>query len=868
MNYQQFTYSLIRAESGTATTQPIAVSQPYLEIEQPQMESSSCCCCCCCCQNSICCQCMCHSGMCCQGNCQLMPTTLTTVNVQEQVAIADELNPPKTTRHIRRDKSSIQIKPNAIDTTNTRLNLKLKGSQSSHNIFKNNNMSSYNRNTYTTYNRQERHHPQLTPSIENERRNNNDNASLPNVAVPPLNAQSEGMKHRSKSFVNVVNTTNDGVYSSNNNNNNVDADKQQQQQRHHSKNNRNSNDKIKYDLENFNQELLALKRKLANGKKSIPKYPASSVKVTTSNSNNTLSNEAQNDTVPKHSNYNNLNMYYPKDNTVSVLYTKDKDNTRNNNNNNNIDSIKGKPVNNSFRGNNSNKNQIPNGHCVIPVNKAKTKHTNNKKQHFSFTIFGENLLDTNANANVNANVNQLQLHDEKDLIIDELNQKINTLTSQLNNLNRKYKDKVSSLQQELVTKTKLIDKQNNDIQGLQKELHNIKQQQQQQQQHKPQLTLHKPNSLFIKASYDLPQSKRTVTTTTTFENTKTKKTVMSSSSSTSKLLNKLQLNTDLTLSTSSSKYQKQKPISDQLLFKYLAQSQSIICFDFITKSFHYFNYADFNNFDTNNTNNPATEGALFLTHNSLLYMITGSNYDMLYSYTFKTNSINKLCQLNNNHHFGAFTSINSDELLCAGGSHNKKVEVYNIHKNEWKELPELNVERSEFALCVVNNTYIYALFGYNAVTKEYLNTIECLDLAMMKGNEQWKWKYLKYKNDEMISMFIKGHIAGTFGERIIVVGGVNGNDNAPEENFIVISFNGDNSDNSDNNNKKYKQLSVEKVERKVKDIYKNSAYMFGTSFSEIHDDNGREFMLAFDDDNHVHCIQKGNLGHDVYYAEQ
>ena len=212
MNYQQFTYSLIRAESGTANTQPIAVSQPYLEIEQPQMESSSCCCCCCCCQNSICCQCMCHSGMCCQGNCQLMPTTLTTVNVQEQVAIADELNPPKTTRHIRRDKSSIQIKPNAIDTTNTRLNLKLKGSQSSHNIFKNNNMSSYNRNTYTTYNRQERHHPQLTPSIENERRNNNDNASLPNVAVPPLNAQSEGMKHRSKSFVNVVNTTNDGVY--------------------------------------------------------------------------------------------------------------------------------------------------------------------------------------------------------------------------------------------------------------------------------------------------------------------------------------------------------------------------------------------------------------------------------------------------------------------------------------------------------------------------------------------------------------------------------------------------------------------------------------------------------------------------------
>ena len=857
MNYHQFTYSLIRAESGTNNTKPIAATQPYLEVD-PQMESSSCCCCCCCCQNSLCCQCMCHSGMCCQGNCQLTPTTLPTVNIQEH-AVVDELNPPKTTRHVRRDKSSIQIKPNAIDT-NTRLNIKLKGSQSSHNIFKNNNLSSYNRDTYTTYNRQERH-PHLSPSIENEHCNN-DNASLPNVAVPPLNAHSEGVKHRSKSFVNVVNTTSskyDVVYNSNNNNDNnqVDGDKQ----RHHSKNNRNSNDKIKYDLENFNQELLALKRKLANGKKSIPKYPVSSVKVTTSNSNNTLSNEAPNESVPKHSNYNNLHMYYPKDNTVSVIYTKEKDNTRNNNNN--IDNIKGKQINNSFRGN-TNKNQIPNGHCVIPVNKPKSKHNNNKTQHFSFTIFGENLSDTN--------VNQLQrINDEKDLIIDELNQKINTLTCQLNNLNRKYKDKISSLQQELVSKTKLIDKQNGDIQGLQKELHNIKQQQQQQmqqqQQHKQQFMLHKPSSLFIKASYDIPHSKRTVTTTTTFENTKTKKTIMSSSSSTSKLLNKLQLNTDLTLSTSSSKYHKQKPISDQLIFKNLAQAQSIICFDFLTKAFHFFNYADFNNFDINNTNKPTTEGALFLTHNSLLYMITGSNYDMLYSYTFKTNSINKLCQLSNNHHFGAFTSINDDELLCAGGSHNKKVEVYSIHKNEWKELPELNIERSEFALCVVNNTYIYALFGYNAVTKEYLNTIECLDLSL-RGNEQCKWKYLKYKNEEMISMFIKGHIAGVFGERIIVVGGVNGNDNAPEENFIVISFDSNDERDDNDDDRKYKELKVEKVERKVKDIYKNSAYMFGTSFSEIHDDNGREFMLAFDDDNHVHCIQKGNLGHDVYYAEQ
>ena len=806
------------------------------------------------------------------------------MNVQDHAL--EEINPPKTTRHIRKDKSSIQIKPNAIDT-NTRLNIKLKGSQSSHNIFKNNNLSSYNRDTYTTYNRQERH-PHLSPSVENEPCN--DNASMPNVAVPPLNAHSEGIKHRSKSFVNIVNTTSskgEGVYNSNNNNNNnVDEDNKDGKQRYHSKNNRNSNDKIKYDLENFNQELLALKRKLANGKKSIPKYPISGVKVTTSNSNNTLSNEAPNDTVPKHSNYNKLNMYHPKDNTVSMIYTKDvrdqKDNTRNNNSNidNNMNTLpKGKQINNSFRGNTntSNKNQIPNGHCVIPVSKPKSKHTNNKKQHFSFTIFGENLLDTNTN--------QLQhLADEKDLIIEDLNHKINSLTSQLNNLNRKYKDKISSLQQELLSKTKLIDKQNSDIQGLQKELRNIKQQQQQQQQMqqmqqqqqqmqmqqqqqqvKQPFTLHKQSSLFIKAWYDIPQSKRTtVTTTTTFENTKTKKTVMSSSSSTSKLLNKLQLNTDLSLSTSSSKFYKQKPISDQLIFKNLSQEQSIICFDFLTKAFHFFNYADFNNFDINNTNKPTTEGALFLTHNSLLYMITGTNYDMLYSYTFKTNSINKLCPLNNNHHFGAFTSISNDELLCAGGSHNKKVEVYSIHKNEWKEMPELNIERSEFALCVINNRYVYALFGYNAVTKEYLNTIECLDLTL-RGTEQWKWKYLKYKNENMISMFIKGHIAGVFGERIIVVGGINGNENVPEENFIVISF--DESSEHDEE-QKYKELKVEKAERKVKDIYKNSAYMFGTSFSEIHDDNGREFMLAFDDDNHVHCIQKGNLGHDVYYAEQ
>ena len=64
----------------------------------------------------------------------------------------------------------------------------------------------------------------------------------------------------------------------------------------------------------------------------------------------------------------------------------------------------------------------------------------------------------------------------------------------------------------------------------------------------------------------------------------------------------------------------------------------------------------------------------------------------------------------------------NENIICIGGSYNKKVELYNELKNEWTDLPELQIERSNFASVLFKNKYIFCLFGFNLPTKQYLNS--------------------------------------------------------------------------------------------------------------------------------------------------
>ena len=335
------------------------------------------------------------------------------------------------------------------------------------------------------------------------------------------------------------------------------------------------------------------------------------------------------------------------------------------------------------------------------------------------------------------------------------------------------------------------------------------------------------------------------------------------------LSSKLNIKTDLDIDkdneylTAIIQKRKSCDLSDKCVYAIssLTKSKSFLCFDYINKSFSLRDYADFGDFHGNyllsfeNKDQNSANSSIYLVVKYNFFIVTGVNCDMLYVYNSLERTINKLCGLKNNHSNGALLNY-SDEIICISGNYNKKVELFNQSKNEWTDLPELKIERSNFATCILKNKYIFCLFGYNFPTKKYLNTIEYLDIENYKNNS---WNYLMYKNESLLSLYISGAMGLNYNdEKIIVVGGNNGEKNKPIENFYQIVINND----FEKDDKSY----VEEVKRKLKDIDKNKNYIFNKG-CHIFSDNNNIYYMAYDNKLRTHLFQISNMAHDIFYYD-
>ena len=298
----------------------------------------------------------------------------------------------------------------------------------------------------------------------------------------------------------------------------------------------------------------------------------------------------------------------------------------------------------------------------------------------------------------------------------------------------------------------------------------------------------------------------------------------------------------------------------------------ILCFDLKNKKFSLRDFADFGQFEENyklTLNSKKKEknqryGNLFLSKGPYLYIITGKNYDMLFIFDSIKKTMNKLCCLKNNHSNGALIDFNNDSLLCISGDFNKKVELFSISKNEWKNyLSETLIERSNCAFCILKQRFIFLMFGKNYPTDEYLNTIEYFDLY---DNNSKGWKYFNYKNNNSLYKMnvCNGNAINFNDKKIIILGGYNGLEKKDEEYFIQIEL-GEEYNFEINNN------VLEKTDRKLKDIDKNKKYYFeGGEIIIIKNENYSQnneilYFMGFDNQLNCHTIQISNLAHDVYY---
>ena len=305
------------------------------------------------------------------------------------------------------------------------------------------------------------------------------------------------------------------------------------------------------------------------------------------------------------------------------------------------------------------------------------------------------------------------------------------------------------------------------------------------------------------------------------------------------------------------------------------KKKTLLSFDIVKRQFNLINYKDLDNFELNynesyiiKENNLLNNDSIFLINNSKnnnFYIVTGKNTDLLYMFNSKNKTMNKICQFENNHSKGCLIYYNNN-IFCLSGNHNKKVEIFSESNNSLINIDEMNIERCNFSACIIQNKYIFALFGYNYPTQQYLDTIEFYELDNLEQNlnnynNKCGWKYLNYKNNKLSNLNIEGHLCFNYhDEKIIFFGGFNGKNNEAVDSFYQLVLNGDNFNIGQSNRGVY----VEKINTKLNDIYKNGCYFFGNNNGLMLEDN---LFTSFDNNSHVHILDIDKMIYNIYSFE-
>ena len=111
-------------------------------------------------------------------------------------------------------------------------------------------------------------------------------------------------------------------------------------------------------------------------------------------------------------------------------------------------------------------------------------------------------------------------------------------------------------------------------------------------------------------------------------------------------------------------------------------------------------------------------------------------------------------------------------IFIVGGSNTKTVELYDIDEKKLTKDSELNEIRCESTLCLVNNTYLYAFFGF-VLHQEYNKNIERCNLL----KEKRIWEYVNYQVNDGINLKLSFFGITYFKENELLLIGGNDNDN-------------------------------------------------------------------------------------------
>ena len=117
---------------------------------------------------------------------------------------------------------------------------------------------------------------------------------------------------------------------------------------------------------------------------------------------------------------------------------------------------------------------------------------------------------------------------------------------------------------------------------------------------------------------------------------------------------------------------------------------------------------------------------------------------------------------------------------------------------------------------------------------------------------------------KLLNLNIEGHISFNYNdEKIIFFGGFNGEKNNYEDYIYELFLNDDKFKKEDNNNGVY----VDKIDKKLNDVYKNGCYYFGNNNGFIFEELNNLIFTAFGNNSILHILDIDNIAHNVYYFE-
>jgi len=287
---------------------------------------------------------------------------------------------------------------------------------------------------------------------------------------------------------------------------------------------------------------------------------------------------------------------------------------------------------------------------------------------------------------------------------------------------------------------------------------------------------------------------------------------------------------------------------------YPFSNKNILHFSLKDKQFYLKEFIDTCSFKKNIIAQNEINGNIFLNYQGNFYIITGQNYDSFYFYNPNDKTMNKLSNLNYNHSNGNLISFNK-RIFCVSGDYTKYVEEYYEMNDKWSVSSQLHQERSNFNSCTINNKFLFIFLGYNTLSKQYLDTIEYIDLC----DDNSKWEYLEYKNNSNMSLCLTNFAMIPINDnKIIIFGGENYFQKQINEYYqINLEFN--------LNNSNFNKIStIEKLNGAEFTEKYNNSYIFNCNFNRYKDEYNNYYYVGFDKDLSVHIFNENNYHHEIF----